>query len=273
VALADAVRLTSNSRTSTFKLHIRESADITERRVSPKRVFRETAERNIKHLRSMCSDLAERGWLTHGRYQRDIQISLRDATKLRHEVGVQPGYDLLLSSPPYGDNKSTVPYGQYSYLPLNWIDGTDIIDGWDDSWLRTTHEIDTRSLGGVIGRGQPDTEELCALSPAFQQVDAALRSQPPDRIKKVAAFCRDLNNSLGPILSELRDEAYLIWTVGNRRVGGIPVPLNCILADLLVARGCRHVADIARSIPSKRMAVKNSVTDTMRAETVLVYRK
>ncbi|HEX4606579.1 MAG TPA: hypothetical protein VH092_00080, partial [Urbifossiella sp.] len=218
VALADAVRLTSNSRTSTFKLHIREDEELRSRRVSPKEVFRETAVRNIEHLQAMCADLTERGLLTRGRYERDIQITLRDATRGRPVTGVSPGHDLLLSSPPYGDNKSTVPYGQYSYLPLNWIDGTDIVDTWDETWLRTTHEIDTRSLGGVIGRGDPDTRELCSLSPAFQQVEAALRAQPRDRLKRVAAFCRDLNNSLGPILGEMRDGAYLIWTVGNRRV-------------------------------------------------------
>lgn len=273
VAIADAVRLTSNSRTSTFKLHIREKEEIRERRVSPTHVFEETAARNIEHLQTMCRDLTERGLLTKGRYGRDVQIRLWDATKPRLSPGVTAGHDLLISSPPYGDNKSTVPYGQYSYLPLHWIDGTDIIERWDDAWLCSTHEIDTRSLGGVIGRGEPDNDDLRAIAPAFQRVDAALRSEPRDRLKRVAAFCRDLNRSLGPILGELRDGAYLIWTLGNRHVGGVTIPLNEIFADFLKARGCRPVANIARAIPSKRMAFKNSVSDTMRTESVLVFRK
>ena len=273
VAVADAVRLTSNSRTSTFKLHIREKDEIRERRVSPTQVFNETAARNIEHLKAMCRDLAERDLLPKGKYLREVQIRLWDATKPRLEPGVTVGHDLLISSPPYGDNKSTVPYGQYSYLPLHWIDGSDIIERWDESWLRSTHEIDTRSLGGVIGRGEPNTDDLCELSPAFQRVDAALRSSPRDRLKRVSGFCRDLNRSLGPILGEMTDGAYLIWTLGNRHVGGILVPLNEIFSDFLKARGCKLVANIARAIPSKRMAIKNSVSDTMRTESVLVFRK
>ena len=273
VAVADAVRLTSNSRTSTFKLHIREREDIRTRRVSPHQVFEETATRNIEHLKAMCRDLADRKLFYKGCYARDVQIRLCDATKPRLLPGVTPGYDLLISSPPYGDNKSTVPYGQYSYLPLHWIDGRDIVKWWDESWLRSTHEIDSRSLGGVICRGYPDTGELCAISTAFRRTTDALRDMPRDRLKRVVTFCQDLNRSLGPILGEMRDGAYLIWTLGNRHVGGIPVPLNEIFADLLKARGCMPVADIARAIPCKRMAIKNSVSDTMRTESVLVFRK
>src|SRR5262249_12344385 len=156
------------------------------------------------------------------------------------------GHDLLITSPPYGDNKSTVPYGQYSYLPLNWIDGRDIIDNWDESWLKTTHEIDTRSLGGVLGRGDHQADDLRCLSHAFCKVEKALRMFPRDRLKRVVAFCRDLNRSLGPVLGELREGAYLIWTVGNRHVGGVRVPLDAILSDFLAARGCRRVAEITR---------------------------
>lgn len=272
VAIADAVRLSSNSRTSTFKLHIRDKEEIRKRRVSPTQVFEETATSNIEHLKAMCQDLSERDLLQKGRYLRNVQIRLWDATKPRFQ-GVSSGHDLLISSPPYGDNKSTVPYGQYSYLPLHWIDGRDIVEWWDDSWLCSTHEIDSRSLGGVIARGKPDTNDLCAISPEFRRIADSLRSSPSDRLKRVTAFCRDLNRSLGPVLGEMRDGAYLIWTLGNRHVGGIPIPLNKIFADFLKARGCRQVADIARAIPSKRMAIKNSVSETMRTESVLVFRK
>jgi hypothetical protein len=178
-------------------------------------------------------------------------------------------YDLLISSPPYGDNKSTVPYGQYSYLPLNWIDGTDIIKEWDDGWLRTTHEIDTRSLGGVLR--QIETAALSEASPAFRRFAGSVVNAPKDRLQRVAAFCADLNRAIEVILKEMKPDAYLVWTVGNRRVAGQCVPLDEIMTDLLVGRGCRPVAGITRPILSKRMAVKNNVSGTMRTESVLVF--
>ncbi len=273
VALAEAARLSCNSRTSTFKLHLRSKQDLLSHRPSPLQIFEEAVERNIRHFETQCSLLKESTLITRGRYIHPIQIRLRDATKQQHNPNPTSGHDLLISSPPYGDNKSTVPYGQYSYLPLNWIDGEDIVENWDSGWLKSTHEIDTRSLGGVLARNVDPIGELSALSPAFRGVESALKTYPRDRIKRVGIFCRDLNRCLNPILDEMRPGAYLVWTVGNRRVGGVSIPLDRILTDLLTARGCQQVAELGRRIVSKRMAVKNSVTDTMRAESVLVFRK
>ncbi|HKI31529.1 MAG TPA: hypothetical protein VKA46_06650 [Gemmataceae bacterium] len=273
VALADAVRLSSNSRTSTFKLHIRPQEELVTKRLSPVELFKEAAERNISHLQTQHEMLKERGLVEKGRYRKEIEIKLWDATKPTPRSSVAAGHDLLISSPPYGDNKSTVPYGQYSYLPLSWIDGTDIMDNWDEGWLKTTHEIDTRSLGGVLQGDAEAAASLRALSQAFAVIEKALEPFPRDRLKRVTAFCTDLNRSLGPVLSQLREGAYLIWTVGNRHVGGARVPLDAILSDLLMARGCQRVADISRPILLKRMAVKNSISDTMRTESVLVFRK
>jgi hypothetical protein len=268
VALADAVRLASNSRTSTFKLHIRPKEEIKARRPSPVALFEEATRRNIGHLETQCSVLKERGLLKQGRYTREAETHLCDAT--RPPSPRAPGrHDLLISSPPYGDNKSTVPYGQYSYLPLNWIDGTDILEEWDEEWLRTTHEIDTRSLGGVL-RGI-ESAELTDVSPAFRRLAEMLVNSPKDRLQRVTAFCADLNRAIEVILKEMKPGAYLVWTVGNRRVAGQTVLLDEIMTDLLVCRGCRRVARITRPILSKRMAVKNNVSGTMRTESVLVF--
>ena len=268
VALADAVRLSSNSRTSTFKLHIRPKEEIMVRRPSPVALFEEAARRNIGHIETQCTFLKERGLLNQGRYARDAETHLWDATRppsLR-ETG---RHDLLISSPPYGDNKSTVPYGQYSYLPLNWIDGSDILKEWDEEWLRTTHEIDTRSLGGV--RRGIESAEVSDVSPAFRRLAAMLMNSPKDRLQRVTAFCADLNRAIEVILKEMNPGAYLVWTVGNRRVAGQTVLLDEIMTDLLVSRGCRRIARITRPILSKRMAVKNNVSGTMRTESVLVF--
>jgi hypothetical protein len=71
----------------------------------------------------------------------------------------------------------------------------------------------------------------------------------------------------------LRRDAYLIWTVGNRRVAKMPVPLDAILSELLDSKRIVPITAISRDIPTKRMAVKNSITATMDAESILVFRK
>lgn len=270
--LAETVRLTSNSRTSTFKLHIRCPDELGSRTVQPLETFSNVVSDIATRIHEEARALQECGHLADdGCYRGDVVIRLDDSAKLVPPAG--GGHDLLFTSPPYGDNTTTVPYGQYSYLPLQWIDLHDIDDHADASCLRSTHEIDMRSLGGSKKDAVRDVQHVLAASPSLKKTLLRLEQQPADRRARVAAFCRDLERSLHPVLKALRKGAYMIWTVGNRRVGGAPVPTDAILAEMLAARGGCSVARIERTIPTKRMATRNSIATTMRRETILVFRK
>jgi hypothetical protein len=273
VALAETVRLTSNSRTSTFKLHIRPKKEIDSDRPSPIQVFREVAERNLEHLHTQKSILEERGYIERGRYRSSVDVRIADSSKAENKPTQRARFDVLVTSPSYGDNATTVPYGQHAYLPLQWIDLTDIEAKIDDGCLDTTHEIDHRSLGGSRKGLKHVKEALRAASSALRKTLDSLKDQPPDRQDRVLAFCRDLDHSVDPAMEVLRPGAVMIWVIGNRRVGGRLVPLDRILADLLVSRGAKPLLSISRTIPSKRMAIRNSIAETMRAETIVVLRK
>ncbi len=273
VALAETVRLTSNSRTSTFKLHVRPAEEIASRNTSPVQVFEEVVSKNIESLRSHHGVLKQRELLNRGNYRGSVKIHLGNSANWCPYGN--DGYDLLVTSPPYGDNGTTVPYGQHSFLPLQWIDPEDIGTNADAGWLSTTHEIDARSLGGSKVRALEDTAHLLEISESYRRVVDALKYEPRDRLMRVAAFCRDLDRSMDPVLSVLRPNAYMLWTIGNRRVGGQLIPIDEILTELLCSRGATFVTKIQRTIPanSKRMAGKNGIASTMGAEAVLVMRK
>lgn len=273
IALAETVRLTSNSRTSTFKLHIRPKSEIDSRRLSPIDIFDRVATRNIEELRNQKEALEEAGFVKRGHYCGKIDVTIGNSAPCQHDCEVKDQFDVLVTSPPYGDNATTVPYGQHSYLPLQWIALEDISPKIDKSCLDTTHEIDRRSLGGSR-RGVNDVmERLKQRSPALAATISALDGQKPDRVERVVAFCRDLDCCIAPSMAAMRSNAVMIWILGNRKVGGKPVPLDRILSDFLIADGARHITVINREIPSKRMAVRNNVTGTMRTENIVVLRK
>lgn len=273
VALAETVRITSNSRTSTFKLHIRPKDEIEKRAISPINVFEEKVLRNLENLSKQKKILQERKLLVEECYRGNVEIKIGDSSKLPATTNNTELHDLLVTSPPYGDNTSTVPYGQYSFLPLQWIDLEDIDEDVDHTWLSTTYEIDRRSLGGSKANALEDTTELRNLSWSFERIIENLPDQPRDRRVRVAAFCRDLNQCLDPILMALKPNACMIWTVGNRRVSDQLIPVDQILSELLSTRGVRLITRLQRSIPTKRMALKNKIATTMGAETILVMRK
>lgn len=272
-ALAETVRLCSNSRTSTFKLHIRSREDLHTRGVDPVGTFSCVLSRIVSRLQEEATALREAGHLSsNGWYRGRIQIELGDSAKQAQQTETVV-HDLLITSPPYGDNKTTVPYGQYSYLPLQWIDLHDIDNRAHMGFLSSTHEIDSQSLGGSQKHALKDAEDLFPPAPSLAKTLLRLATLPPDRAGRVAAFWRDLDSCLDPILRALRPNAYMIWTVGNRKVGGETVPTDAILSELLQARGVHPVTTMSRQIPSKRMATKNNLVTTMRGESILVFRK
>lgn len=271
VALAETIRLTSNSRTSTYKLHIRDKEEMKTRKPDAVTTFEAILRRNVANMGKQQAVLAQNGWLAETCYSEEVRIKLGDSavTPAQH---MRSTSDLLVTSPPYGDNQSTVPYGQHSYLPLQWIPRDDVDPSFDETYLESTHAIDSKSLGGRRKDALVATSRLLDLSPSFRATIESLKDMPLDRRSRVAAFCRDLDRCIDPILSQLRPDAYMIWTTGNRKVGGQRIPLDGILSELLVTRGAGPVATIDRKILSKRMPSKNSIAATMSVETILVFR-
>lgn len=271
VGLAETVRLTSNSRTSTFKLHVRPKSEIriNKRNCDPISIFKKAIIRNLCHLKEQAECLVKAGHLNRGHYRMDLDVKLGDT---RH-VEAPNSSDIVLTSPPYGDNTSTVPYGQYSYLALQWVQLSDIGLEVDPEVLRSTSEIDRRSLGGSKRITTTEKDALADSSPAFRRYILGLKDQPPDRVNRVVAFFRDLNVCLPPILNSLRAGGLMAWTLGNRKVGGKKVPLDKILSELLAVHNASLVCRVQRQICSKRMALKNSVAETMSSEAIMVMRK
>ena len=271
VALAETVRLSSNSRTSTYKLHVRTQEQI-ERLGSPQVTFERVVRRNLDAHEEFCSSLSTRERLSQPRrYVGKLTVELHDS-----RLPDTRQHDILISSPPYGDNATTVPYGQNAYLPLQWIDLDDIEEGVSNSdCLRTTYEIDHRSLGGYRRRGVLTKvyANVMGRSRTLRATIQALSSQPRDRSARVLSFVNDLDTAVEAAAASIRTNGYLIWTLGNRRVGNREVPLHRILKELLLGYNCSFVASIERQIPTKRMASRNCVSDTIKHERVLILRK
>ena len=184
-------------------------------------------------------------------------------------------YDLLVTSPPYGDNLTTVPYGQHSYLALNWIDLADIDPKIDASLLNTTHEIDRRSLGGSVDQKQIGeiVNALSAQSVTLGAVvDQLAESTVKGAVKRIVAFYNDLDKCLDNILPVMNPNAYMCWTVANRRVSNVEIPIHTVLTELLACRNVKLVATIDRTIHHKRMPSRNRTADTMKLERILIFR-
>ncbi|MCY3587034.1 MAG: hypothetical protein OXG57_07885 [Acidimicrobiaceae bacterium] len=264
VCLAETVRRVSNSRVSTCKLHMRTLDDVR-RPLAVIDEFEVVAERfagRLGEYRRGLPDGADGPC-------RPVRLVCGDVRSVDQAVLPQRGFDLVITSPPYGDNHTTVPYGQTSYLPLRWIPASELARITNSRHPATAYQTDTASLGGSMkapaGRAEPESEALAATLQHLSQC-------PADRAKRVQRFVADLDHCLERVVDASAPGAVQVWTVGDRHVGGRRVPLRKIFRELAASRRLEFVGSITRALPSqRRMAVRNQHAPRIATEDSLVF--
>ena len=266
VCLAETVRRASNSRMSTYKLHIRPPVELS-RPVPVIALFLEIAEAFAGRLATYKQNLPDSG---RGRY-RPVRLVCDDVRNANARTLQPQSYDMVITSPPYGDNRTTVPYGQASYLPLQWIPPSELARSTKSDLPRTAYETDTSSLGGSM---KPPPHRTVPESPTLNATLRHLAQLPADRSKRVAHFVTDLDHCLERVVTASAPGAVHVWTIGDRHVGGRSVPLRTIFCEMAASHGLEKKAVIPRTLPSqRRMALRNERAPRMSKEDSLVFVK
>ena len=270
VTMSEVIRTGSNDRTSTFKLHRRSAEDIEKRNVNVIKEFSTLVGRGIKDIEEYWEKLYSEN------QHRDIDLEVKKDIRwgnTKDDVLSKVKFDLLVSSPPYGDNHTTVTYGQTSYLPLQWIDSKDLSCPYD--YVKTTQEIDRRSLGGRINRKELMTtiEAVYGHTPTLKTFFESVPDKEREKYYKTLSFISDFDASLDKIVASMKEDAFYIWTIGNRFVGGREIPNDQILLELMESRGIMLFERAERQILNKKQARKNSCSQTMEKEHILIFRK
>ncbi|MCE5985453.1 site-specific DNA-methyltransferase [Pseudomonas sp. LM20] len=271
VAFSDTVRGSCNSRSSTYKLHMKHEQDLCLVGCCFD-LFKSKLNSNFLLKKEQVRLLEAKDLLSRASLKSLVDLSIGDIQSAPRQSDCSR-HDMLITSPPYGDNSTTVPYGQFSYLPLMWIDTADLRNKVPAALLTNASAIDRASLGGVHKCAIKDVERLRDMSTSFSHSIENLSKYANNGPERLAAFINDLDNSLDGMLYRIKKDGYLVWTLGNRHISAQKIPLNSILRELLEARGCQFVLEIDRIIPYKRMANRNSSSKTMTEEQVLIMRK
>jgi hypothetical protein len=271
VALAETIRLTSNDRTSTFKMHMRPIEEIKSRQVSALKTFISVSKKNIKNIDDYISVLEQSEHIKNGKYVKNIDIVWGDTSA---EIRTDKTFNLLVTSPPYGDNQTTVTYGQFSYLPLQWIPMEDIDETISIDYLKTAQSIDNKSLGGQIKENIKDVEEkVFEKSKTLKRFISQFKDEERKKAEKVTRFINDLDNSIDKMLPKMKKDSFLIWTIGNRNVNKQVVQNDLILKELFTHKGVGLFTDLEREILSKRMPCRNNFSNMMSKEKILIFKK
>ena len=269
VALAETVRLTSNSRLSTVKLHIKPAQD----RIPTDAVetFERIAERNLGLLSAESEALGKAGHIRRGWPISQVEVVLEDIATASL-IGETRSPNVLVTSPPYGDNHSTITYGQHAYLPLQWIQLSDT-GALDRSAVSGPSAIDSISLGGLRRNGHSRAVSIGYKSEAARATLDQLSEIRPDHADKVGAFLSDLDLAFDSALQMLAPGSHVVVTIGDRTVSGMQVPTARIVQDIVAHKGAVVVAAVPRKLPkARRMASRNNFASRMDSEWMLVMR-
>lgn len=271
VAIAETVRLTSNDRTSTFKMHMRPIKEISSRKTSSISTFLSISHKNIKNICEYNSGLLKNGYIKNEKYIKNAEVVWGDTYS---GIKTRKTFNLLVTSPPYGDNQTTVTYGQFSYLPLQWIPMEDIDINIELDYLKSAQEIDSKSLGGQSKKSIKEIEEIIfEKSKTLKKFINQFKDVERKKAEKVTRFIFDLDCSIDKILPRMRSNSFLAWTIGNRNVNKKIVRNDLILNELFQSKKIKLFTDLEREILSKRMPDRNNFSNTMSRERILIYKK
>lgn len=188
-------------------------------------------------------------------------------SRIIHSEIPEHSIDLILTSPPYGDSKTTVAYGQYSRLPWQWLSQKDDIIQLDSNLLGgSTKKIDKSIL--------TLSEKLKEQVAEIENVDDSKRSND------VIAFYNDLYSTLESATYYMKKGGYFILVTGNRTVKKIYLRTDLIITEFAKTLGYSTEKIYSRNIINKRMASKNSPTNekgktvnTMMTENIIILKK
>ena len=243
VIMSEVIRIDSNDRTSTFKLHRRAEEDISKRVVDVISDFETLCKRGILDITLFRNKLDNSKLLQNNIYIKPNTICWGNTAEKIHS---DLKFDLLVSSPPYGDNHTTVTYGQHSYLQLQWIDSSDLDFSIDYDYLRSTQEIDRQSLGGRIDSKKltKKLSEILNNIPSLKEFYDNLPHQERPLYNKTISFIQDFEKSLDVIVRSMKEKAFYVWTIGNRNVNKREIPNDKILIDLMRNKGVDLILNV-----------------------------
>lgn len=214
-----------------------------------------------------------------------VRPVLKCLDSTQYQASLRNKADLIITSPPYGDSRTTVAYGQFSRLSSQWLN----LIGTNGNG--SMENIDNKLLGGIrggielnhpiLGRSITLETSLMAFQSLIQKADGTEKKKLIERAKDVLAFYVDLEKTIANGAKYLKKDRYFILITGSRVVKGIKLNTDLIISELGDGHGLLLDGILYRkSIPNKRMPYKVSPSNivgetapTMTKESIVLLRK
>lgn len=262
VAFSETIRFVSNRRNGEFKMFRMPAAKVDSFEPDVIKEFTTILDRNIEKMNSFIEVCEEND--VHS----TVSVLSNDASVLQDVP--DDSIDLVITSPPYGDSRTTVAYGEYSRLSLQWLDLFELSE-------KDIMGIDKSLMGGVKFR---NGFEYIVSSKILRESLERIKDSDLERAGDVYSFYLDLEKAIKTIAQKTISGGYQFWVIGNRTVKGELLLTDQIITEIAEHYGMEYVYTVDRNIINKVMPSQNSPTNetgakasTMTNEHIVVLRK
>lgn len=262
VAFSETIRFVSNRRNGEFKMFRMPAAKVDSFEPDVIKEFTTILDRNIEKMNSFIEVCEEND--VHS----TVSVLSNDASVLQDVP--DDSIDLVITSPPYGDSRTTVAYGEYSRLSLQWLDLFELSE-------KDIMGIDKSLMGGVKFR---NGFEYIVSSKILRESLERIKDIDLERAGDVYSFYLDLEKTIKKIAQKTKTGGYQFWVIGNRTVKGELLLTDQIITEIAEHYGMEYVYTVDRNIINKVMPSQNSPTNetgakasTMTNEHIVVLRK
>lgn len=253
IALSEVVRECSFTRNGEFKRFKMNEKQLEKFNPDVFALFESKVVRNLKGLKQFVDN------------KKNVTISISDFNSVNNipeDILPKESVDMIVTSPPYGDSRTTVAYGQFSRWANEWF-------GFDNA----------KNIDNLLMGGKRQTQENFATKSISKEL-SAIKNKDEKRYLEVVSFLNDYHLSIKNVASVVRKGGRICYVVGNRTVKGIQIPLDFFTAEMFEKYGFCHDTTIVREIPNKRMPSKTSPSNkagekvsTMSNEYIVVMTK
>lgn len=242
-AFSSTIRRVSLTRNGEFKLYRMSPSDIERFSISAIDEFEEA----VSHLLDMLV-------VTNDNYKKETRstICLQNAKSLNYLKN--KSIDLVITSPPYGDSKTTVAYGEFSKLSLQWME--DLLKKYVGIEVADCN-CDEQLLGGRKSEWSLQDENDFYKSNEVVRLEAEMQS----RIQEKKA---DLTIAKA-VLEEMR-----VCINNHQFVSTDLLHKNEILYQLISER---VRLDIYRKIKNSKAGLRDKVTKKLAKQSAVEYMK
>ncbi|SCG86934.1 Modification methylase MvaI (plasmid) [Methanobacterium congolense] len=255
IVFSNVTRTVSNTRNGEYKLYRIKKETLEDYNPDTFLEFKKQAKTNIKKMSEFNKQF------------KSCKVNILDEDT-RYKTSIPSNHvDIVVTSPPYGDSRTTVAYGQFSRLSLQWL-------GFEK---KEVSAIDKHGLGGIPTADLDNTLN----SPLLQEIIDKIAQLDEKRVKDVLSFYKDFYQCVIEIDRVMKTGGFLCFVVGNRTVKGVQIPTDDIIIELFKSKNeYKHHKTIIRNIPSKRLPKRNSPTNvkgktlsTMNHEYIVILEK